>query len=217
MTWEDKQEAGHAANVQRSWGKNATCSENRNIRNSWRDEAVEIFWQKGLDPKGFYSHMRNPDFRLTPMVNYWKIIRKIILVAIWRMDWIKQVVAARKEAVVKCQVSYHGGWIDARKARKEKKKSGYIQYQYLVNIWMWGIRRVRLSWGISKAWLSPTQVSQGAQQMVTPFYSVLCFSTELFYTYGCHALFFSAVVIVKILVCHWLVDNRFIPKKTQFC
>lgn len=26
-----------------------------------------------------------------------------------------------------------------------KKKSGYIQYQYLVNIWMWGIRKVRLS------------------------------------------------------------------------
>ena len=37
------------------------------------------------------------------------------------MDWIKQVVAARKEAVVKCQVSYNGGWIDARKAWKEKK------------------------------------------------------------------------------------------------
>ena len=215
MTWEDKQEAGHAANVQRSWGKNATCSENRNIRNSWRDEAVEIFWQKGLDPKGFYSHMRNPGFRLTPMVNYWKIIRKIILVAIWRMDKASGGSQEGSCCEMPGELSRRLNW--CQESTERKKKSGYIQYQYLVNIWMWGIRRVRLSWGISKAWLSPTQVSQGAQQMVTPFYSVLCFSTELFYTYGCHALFFSAVVIVKILVCHWLVDNRFIPKKTQFC
>lgn len=93
-------------------------------------------------------------------VNYWKSIRKIILVAIWKMDWIKQAVAASKEAVVKCQVSYHGGWIDAGKAWKEKKEvdtSVSVPGEYLDV----GYQEVRLSWGISKAWLSPTQVSQG--------------------------------------------------------
>lgn len=113
--------------------------------------------------------------------------------------------AASKEAVVKCQVSYHEAESDAGKARKEKEvDTSSISIWWISGCGVSG--GVRLSWGISKAWLSPTQVSQGAQQMVTPFYSLsLCFSTELFSTYGCHALFFSAVVIVKILVCHWLL------------
>lgn len=60
------------------------------------------------------------------------------------------------------------------------------------------------------------QVSRWGQRMVAPFSSVLFSSAGLFFTCGCHAPFSSAVVIAKILICHWLVDNRFISKKTQF-